>query len=146
MEPKKKWYQSENFWNQIILLIASATLAININFPIEAGKQIVGGLFSLFAGGNIVYHVFRDAETRGKFTDIFKSSNFWTNALTVVVSLFPVLPLDDLQQMVDAVLSGRLELILVAGFNLVNVLYKLFIRKKNEPKDSGSRKASLSAR
>lgn len=132
MEPKK-WYQSSNFWNQVVLLIASATLALNVNFPIEAGKEIVGALFSLFAGGNIVYHVLRDADVRGKFTDIFKSSNFWTNALTVVVSIFPVLPMADLQQMADAILSGRLELILVAAFNLLNVLYRLFFKKKTPP-------------
>lgn len=133
MEPKK-WYQSSNFWNQVVLLIASATLALNVNFPIEAGKEMVGALFSLFAGGNIVYHVLKDSEVRGKFTDIFKSSNFWANALTVAVSIFPMLPLADLQQMADAILSGRLEVILVAAFNLLNVLYKLFFKKKTPAK------------
>ena len=135
MEPKK-WYQSSNFWNQVVLLVASALLALNFEFPVEAGKEIVGALFSLFAGGNIVYHVFRDQDVRGKFTDIFKSSNFWANALTVVVSIFPMLPISDMQQMVDAILAGRLELILVAAFNLLNVLYKLFFKKT--PTDGGS--------
>lgn len=128
--PKKQFWQSSNFWNQIVTLIAAGYFAVGVEFPTEAGQQVIGAVFSLLAGGNIVYHVLRDQEKRGKFSDIFKSTNFWTNLLTVLVSIVPVIPVEALQEVINAILTGNWQALILAGFNLLNIIYKLVTAKK----------------
>ncbi len=124
-----KWWQSSNFWNQIITLVAAGFLALGVDFPSDAAQQIVGGAFAVFAGTNVIFHVAKDWDVRGKFTDIFKSSNFRTNALTILAGFIPLLPITELETLFGAIIGGKLELILIAAFNLANILYKRFWKK-----------------
>lgn len=128
----KKWWQSSNFWNQIVTLAAAIFVALGgVEFPTEDAQQIVSGAFAIFAGGNILYHYFKDLKIRGGIKDVLRSSNFWTNAATIVISFAPWFPIDALQELIIAILDGQLQAIMVAGFNMINIVLKL-VRSKNE--------------
>lgn len=130
----KKWWQSSNFWNQIVTLAAAIFVALGgVEFPTEDAQQIVSGAFAIFAGGNILYHYFKDMEIRGGIKDVLRSSNFWTNAATIVISFAPWFPIDALQELITAILDSNLQAILVAGFNAVNIILKL-VKSRGEEK------------
>lgn len=129
---EKKWWQSSNFWNQIVTLAAAIFVALGgVEFPTENVQMIVSAAFSLFAAGNIAYHYFKDLKIRGSFKDVLRSSNFWTNAATIIISFAPWFPIEALQELITAILDGQLQAILVAGFNAINIIVKL-VRTKNE--------------
>lgn len=128
---QKKFWQSSNFWTNIALAVGAAIVALGgAQFPDDAATKLVGGIFGVFAAGNILRNYFKTVQLSGKIGDLFKSANFIAALLTFLVGVFPWLPVEALQDLFDAILAGNLQSILISAFNIINVIYHLFLKPK----------------
>jgi len=131
---EKKFWQSSNFWNNLVLALGAAFVALGgVGFPESAALQIVGGIFALFAAGNIMRNYFKSLKLTGKLGDLIKSPNFIASALTFLVGVFPWLPVEALQDLANGVIAGNLQAILISVFNIINIIYHLFLKPKPVP-------------
>jgi hypothetical protein len=127
----KKWWQSTNFWNNLVLLIGAGVVALGgAAFPENEATGMVGGVFALLAGGNILRTYFKNLNLQGKFGDLIKSPNFIASMLTLLVGIIPALPVEAIQDLTEAIQGGNLQAILIAAFNLVNILYHIIIKPR----------------
>lgn len=126
---------TENFWNSVVMTIGSAIVALGAEFPTDQAKVFVSMVFGLIIAGNFFINYFKDLEVRGKFTDIFKSTNFRLQLLSTAAIVLPYwLPSDaisGINELVGAILEGKIEFIAVAAFGVIRTFYNLF---KNRPK------------
>jgi hypothetical protein len=117
---EKKWYQSTNFWNGVILALGGLV----VGFPHGAATDAVSAIFALVAS---VFAV-RDGLT-GKHLDLKAwalDKNTWRNLGTVVVSLIPMFPAEIATSVGDAIsaaLGGNWQGILTAVFAIGTSLY-----------------------
>ena len=123
-------FKSSNFINHLLTFLV-ATIALVIPGTEDAVKEVVAGLIGTYSGGNILYHVIRDAGTRLSIKQVFKSKNFWLNLLTFVAGILPIIPIDSLKGIVDAIFTGDLNMILIQVFGAIGVIFKLFKSKQN---------------
>jgi hypothetical protein len=123
-------FKSTNFTLQsllpVFLLIGAA-----LNFPEEITTQIV-----TFLGATLVAGVGFWGTIREFFKDGFKlvwNSNVLTYLIALVAGLVPWVASYDfggvIQSLIDAVMSGNVNLIFTAVFALANILYKLISDK-----------------
>lgn len=130
----KKFWQSSNFWTNLALAVGAAFVALGgTGFPDDAATKLVAGVFAVFAAGSILRNYFKNVQLSGKLGDLFKSSNFIAALLTMLAGALPWLPVEALQELFDAILAGNLQAILIASFNIVNIIYHLFLKPKLVP-------------
>lgn len=126
---------TENFWNSVVMTIGSAIVALGAEFPTDQAKVFVSTIFGVIIAGNFFVNYFKDLEVRGKITDIFKSTNFRLQLLSTAAIVLPYwLPADainGINELVGAILEGKIEFIAVAAFGVIRTFYNLF---KNRPK------------
>lgn len=120
MEPTKKWYQSTNFWNGVILALGGLV----VGFPHEAATDAVSAIFALVAAGFAV----RDGLTgkRLNVKDWALNPNTWRNIGVVIVSIVPLFPpavATGVGDVISAALGGNWQGILTALFALGTTLY-----------------------
>jgi len=128
---EKKFWESSNFWTTLALAVGAAIVALGgAQFPDDATTKIVAGIFGVFAAGNVLRNYIKNLKLTGKFGDLFKSPNFIASLLTFLVGVFPWLPVEPLQDLFEAIVSGNLQAILIAAFNIVNIIYHLFLKPK----------------
>ena len=123
----KAFWKSANFWFGVVAVL---TAIFGMSFPEQAGKDLVNAIIAGLAAINILYHYFRDLDTRPSFRDILKNPAFWASLVAVLISVFPMLPGAEIRALVDAILSGNVSLIINAVIGLGIALYKYFNGRK----------------
>ncbi len=118
------WWKSEGFYTSLLVLIAS----FFVGFPTGEAGAIVSALFALIGAGWAF---------RGKFKDIvpitwkewFAKPNTWAALVTVVVGIFPAIPVDALNtagQVLRDLLGQNWQGAITGFFMLVNILLNIF--------------------
>lgn len=131
-----QFWKSENFWNALVLTVAAVFAVGGDVFPTAQAQGFIMATFGVVLGGNFLLNYFKDAKVRASMLDILKSKNVWANFLTVLAMILPGIITPDVQtdasNLVDAISTGNLQLILVAGFQFVRTIYNIF-KKPKEP-------------
>lgn len=125
----KKWWQSSNFWTDIIMIIA----AVFVGFPTEDGTAGVTAIFALIGAGKAIRE-FLKSGVKPSILKPLQDSNFWNYVATVAVAIIPSIPIeifDSLQIIASNLIGGNWQGAIVAAFSLVTILYNLL--KKSSP-------------
>ena len=127
----KKWWQSSNFWTDVIMIAA----IVFVGFPTEAGISGVAAIFAIVASGKAV----RAWLATGPKPDIrkaLKDSNFWNYLATAAVAIIPGLPaelFDSAETITRNLIDGTWQGAIAAAISLITILYNLFKDKKSYP-------------
>jgi len=119
----KKWWQSSNFWTNIVLFLSG----LFVGFPQGEAATAVASVFALIASGKLLYNYFKSGV---KFD--FKS---WAGNLnnrgylaTLIVSIFPAFNSELLSPVWDAMralLDQNWQGLLVAVITFVNMIWNI---------------------
>jgi len=132
---------SSNFWINLITFISVGFGAIILTddnpFPFgeavsvyEAilSKSILAIVVAAFTFGNSIRNIIKNFEF-GNIKRLLSNTNVWTALATTVTAIFAFFnmefPQDQALEVVDAIKSGNLEFIIIAGFNFLNVLWHM---------------------
>ena len=129
----KKFWQSSNFWTNIVLLIG----ALFVGFPEDAGQEIVLQLFALISGGQMLRNFFKKEGTFDwkQVTTV----NFWNYLAAIILSITQLnLPpefFDGLREVVEGIINKDWQVVVRAVFSIATMLYYIFVQKKT-PSDA----------
>lgn len=138
----RKMSTSSNWWTNFTSLILSFLVYIGVSDVPDAGDIIdsIGAqdwaaiIIVVINLVNKVIHIFDPTKIKEYFWEFLKSSNFYTNLLTmligIIVSLGAIIPDNAVSELVDSILGGDLGLILAAiAINIINPIYHLLFKK-----------------
>ena len=134
---------STNFWFSVISLftIALSVLGINIDpSKLEAvvvaveSKQLTAIVLGVVVAIMLLYNTFKANKVTGNIGDVFKSRNFWTGLITVAAAAFSWFstegfPVELAEQLVDAVKTGNIVLIITAAWTFGQSVWYIFVKK-----------------
>lgn len=132
MEPKKKFWQSSNFWTAITMVIGAF---FGSQFPEEAATGAINQLFLLLGSGKAI----QEWLSTGPKPDIrvaLSSVNFWNYLAAIGVAIIPALPgelFSRLQELAVSLIGGNWQGALVAAFSIVTILYHIFRKTPEQP-------------
>ena len=126
MVEQKKFWQGTNFWVSLVLLIGG----LFVGFPQGPAREIVAGVFALIGAVFAVREWAKSTEI--DFAAWVRSSNTWQYLATIITAILPTFPLallDSGRGVVEAIFSGNLQGIIIAGLSFLTMLYNLFLKK-----------------
>jgi len=123
MKFNKDFLKSRLFLFGIVSIVAAV---IGSSFPEQIAKDAVAAIIAAVGAVALLFKSLKSV-TAPKFKDIIKSPAVWASILAVLVGLLPVLaPLvPDLDNLVKAILSGNMSLIIQAAIGLFIAVYRI---------------------
>ena len=138
---------STNFWFSIISLFTISLSIVGIDIdpskiealiPAIESKQLTSIVITAVGAIMALYNVFKNQKAEGGLKDLFNSRNWWTGVVTVIAGIFTMIqvgqfPSDQAEQVIDAVKSGNVVLIVTAVWTFAQTLYYMFFKKDKNP-------------
>ena len=116
--------KSSNFWTHLVVFVGATVLVFYPGMDHTVMDELGALVLGLFSVGNILFKFFSGQPERAKWTDILGSKHFWMNLATFLTGLFSFLPLESLEGLIDASLTGNFQLILIQVFNVAGIVFK----------------------
>lgn len=131
---EKKWWQSSNFWTDIIMILA----VIFVGFPEQAGISGVAAVFGILAAFKAIRQYFNTGP-KPDFKKAIKDSNFWNYIATAAVAIIPGIPVelfDHAESIAVNIIDGNWQGVLVALFSIGTILFNLFKKSSQTDPDT----------
>lgn len=126
----KKFWQSSNFWTDIIMILA----IVFVGFPQEAGIGGVAAIFGILAAGKAVREYLATGP-KPAWKEALKNSNFWNYLATAAVAIVPGLPpeiFNSTEEITKNLIDENWQGAIVAAFSLITILYNVFKKSSSE--------------
>ena len=123
MKFNRDFLKSRLFLFGIVSIVAAV---IGSSFPEQIAKDAVAAIIAAVGAVALLLKSLKSV-TAPKFKDIIKSPAVWASVLAVLVGLLPVLApiVPDLDNLVKAILSGNMSLIIQAAIGLFIAVYRI---------------------
>ena len=143
----EKSLTSTNFWFSIISLFTISLSVVGIDIdpskiealiPAIESKQLTSIVITGVGAIMALYNVFKNQKAQGGFKELFNSRNWWTSLIIVIGGIVSLVttqgdfPIDQAEQIVDAVKSGNVVLIVTALYTFGQTIYFMFFKKETE--------------
>ncbi len=120
----KKWWQSSNFWTNVVLLLSG----LFVGFPQGEATNAIAAIFALVVSGKMIYNWVK-AGVKIDFAGWISNSNNKTYLAALITAIFPLFPgtvFDPLWQALQALFSQNWQGFLVAILTLVNIIWNVY--------------------